>query len=340
MTMRDWVERLLSEDAIDAATRDGWPQNMVRAGFELHRATWDVDAIVADVDRNPTSPVKMVAHIWPALPGSGVTPVLYAAAGGVPHQVVRASSRLQHFTQFAVDATSLLTLDSGNAWTSADIVVVSGSDQTVEAVQEAVHPQSRVVGYGHRVSLAIVQSGQDVAKDVAHDIVMWHQQGCFSVRAVAFIGREIEAPEFARTLAEEIAHWEDLWDAHPRLPALAAHRHQARGTAELLTQVFGRGFGFTCLGSGPIRGDLLATHSVRVFPISNIEEALRTISIPKTQRQGVSLSCDESLRSDWSDRLVESGFTRVCRAGELQRPPATWPHDGRPNSDVFAKIRS
>lgn len=333
--MLDWVERLLSADAIHAAVQDGWPEKMVRAGFKLHQYTWDVDAIVADVRRNSSLPVDSVAHIWPALPGSGVTPVLYAAAAGVPNQMVRASSRLQHFTRYAVESAPFLEL-AQDGWTNADVVVVSGSDETVNAVSAEVLETTRVVGYGHRVSLAIVESGQDVAREVAHDIVMWHQQGCFSVRALVFIGRENEATEFARELAAEIARWEGAWDTQPT-PAMATIRHQARGTAELLTEVFGSGFGFTCLGTGSVSADAPAPHSVRVFPMNSFEEALNAISIPQAQRQGVSLSCEETHRTNCSERLIETGFTLVCRAGELQKPPATWPHDGRPNSDVYAK---
>lgn len=331
-----WVERLLSEDAINAAVEDGWPEKMVRAGFELHQHTWDVDAIIADANQQPSPAANSVAHIWPALPGSGVTPVLYAAAGGVPNQMVRASSRLQHFTRFAAESAPFLELVEGDAWTKADVVVVSGADETVDAVKAEVVETTRVVGYGHRVSLAIVEFGQDVARDVAHDIVMWHQQGCFSVRAVVYIGGEKEATEFARELATEIARWEGVWDAQPT-PALAAQRHQARGTAELMGEVYGRGFGFTCLGTGTVSADAPAPHSVRVFSVSSFEEGLSAISIPRAQRQGVSLSCEKTHRAAWAERLSETGFTLVCRAGELQKPPATWPHDGRPNSDVYAK---
>ena len=70
---------------------------MTQRGFALHARTWDVDRM-ADVvatevaaDERGLLP-RSVAHLWPALPGAGVTPVLYSWLAGIDDVRFRPSS--------------------------------------------------------------------------------------------------------------------------------------------------------------------------------------------------------------------------------------------------------
>lgn len=331
-----WVERLLSAEARAAVVADGWPSAMVEAGFELHRKSWDVAAIAEDVARQMRPGVPLptsMVHIWPALPGAGVSPVLFAALAGVPVQGVRASSRLKNFSEFVGDGQVAELTD---AYEDAEVVVVSGSDETVQAVRERA--RGRVVGYGHRVSVAIIEEGaasEDVARKVAHDVVMWHQQGCFSVRAVIFVGGMKRAEEFGGWVGDFINEWEGTWNAVPWDFGSASRRAQARGVAELIGDVYGPGFGFVATTDAPFRGQTLAPQAITLHVVQNLQAALQTIEVPSHQRQGVALALSESNTDHWSGVLMASGFTRVCAPGELQAPPASWQHDGRPNAELI-----
>ena len=50
-------------------------------------------------------------------------------------------------------------------------------------------------------------------------------------------------------------------------------------------------------------------------------------------RSGVStigLAADEAEAKDLATALARWGVTRVCPLGQMQNPPLTWRHDGRP----------
>lgn len=334
--VEQWVGRLLSAEARAAVVVDGWPAAMVEAGFELHRKSWDVEAIAQDVARQKRLDVPMPAsmvHIWPALPGAGVSPVLFAALAGVGLQGVRASSRLKNFSEFVCDGQ---VVELTRAYEDAEVVVVSGADETVQAVRDRA--RGRVVGYGHRVSLAIVEeeaASEEVAREIAHDVVMWHQQGCFSVRGVIFVGGPMHAKKFGEWVGDFIHEWEGKWNAVPWDFGSASRRAQARGVAELMGDVYGPGFGFVATTEGPFRGQTLSTQAITLHVVPNLQAALHIIEVPAHQRQGVALALGESDINHWGRVLLASGFTRVCAPGELQAPPATWQHDGRPNAELI-----
>lgn len=342
--LKNWVEKLLSEEARAAVVADGWPRPMVDAGFSRHAKTWDVDAIFAEVERErPEAVAKRVAHIWPALPGAGITPVLYAAAAGVETQVIKGSSRLQNFTRFACAhapcCVAQFTANSPeNLWKEADILVVSGSDETIEDVKNLVSPSTRVVGYGHRVSVVILEEAaildaHDAAQKIAQDVVLWRQQGCFSVRALFWVGSVAGAQTFAGVLAEKIADVEKEFGAVQIDASSAAKRAQAKGVAELKGRVWGAGIGWTTIASGRFRGDAPGLQSVGIYVAGTLDEALSRVELASRNRQGVALLASDE--KEWAAQILASGFTRVCGPGELQTPPADWPHDGLPNSIVY-----
>jgi len=244
----------LFDDALhDAVVADGWPRPMVVEGFALHRRTWDPAQILETIEQElalgaqaERSVPGSMAHLWPALPGAGVTPLLYAWLLGVRDLRIKPSSRGHHFARHFVDVWNRHDGDVslvGDAWAQADHVVVSGTDETIAAVETRVGPD-RVTGYGHRVSMAIVEAdGHELrwVDDLATDIVMWHQQGCFSVHGVWFGGEDWRP--FAAALGDAIAK------AERRLgtdfsEAQLAQRVQARGVAEFETELFGPGLGW------------------------------------------------------------------------------------------------
>ncbi len=362
-SVRAFVARLFDdfEATVASVVADGWPEAMVRAGFELHRKTWNVDqlarafeaelAAVGGVNaleravkdgaggRLRAIAPASIAHIWPALPGSGLTPVLFGALLGIP-QRVRPSSRGRHFAARVVacwddELPALELVEPGDSWQDADVVVVSGSDETVAEVRRQA-PGAIVTGYGHRVSFAVVVDGDgvdlaDVAARTATDAVMWHQSGCFSARAVLFWGAEERLEAFGERLGEAIAAKEERLDAAELGQAELAQRAQARGVAEFTSTLWGDGVGWAQRVDGPFAGERVAAHVVTLHSLSSIGDLHDAIVVPAGQLQGVALEASAEQQVAWAEALCELGVTRVCRAGELQAPPAGWLHDGRPN---------
>lgn len=343
------------EGLVKAAVADGWPEAMVRAGLVRHRKTWDVDAmarsLTAELEAVSSSGVQRllwpdeVHHIWPALPGAGLSPVLVGMLLGL-EQVVHSSSRGVEFARRLAQAAPWELIEGDDAWRGARLVVVSGSDDTVASVRQVVEPRGRVVGYGHRVSLAVVVDGKggtlDLAKEadaIASDVVMWHQKGCFSVRAVLFCGSAPRREAFAEELAAAIARRERQWDALEIGDAELAQRAQALGVAEMRGDVFCDGLGYVRLADDAFDGSREATHSVTVHAVEGPEAVDEVLALPVGHVQGVSLSTpSDGGRNRWIDALSQAGATRICEAGSLQTPPAAWWHDGRPNALSWARV--
>ena len=310
---------------IDAVVRDGWPRPMVEAGFELHRHTWDVVAMegalaveLSELGEPPESP-RSVTHVWPALPGAGVSPVLWTALLGVESQKIRASRRSQHFAQRCADVFGMELTDS----LDADRVVVSGSDETVAAVCEQVGA-GRVVGYGDRRSFAVADVNTDV-EALALDVVMWFGRGCFSAQAVLFVGEGLE--EFAARLADTIARTER--ELAPNIDeGMFAQRAQAIGVAQFETRVWPARLGWVELRD---RWTMRATPP-DVIAICPCVNPLDVVEVPPRHRQGVAWG----LPGEPPDLSV----TRVCRPGELQRPEPGWRHDGVSNTAALLGLAS
>jgi len=349
------VERLVDalfadfEDLVDPVVSDGWPRRMARAGLELHRQTWNGAEIAETAEREladagSREPVRSAAHLWPTVPGVGVTPVLYGHVSGVAHQWVRPSRRAPAFARHFVAVwrdvlgDSLGLIEPGGPFDHPEMVIISGSDDAVRAVDATF--SGRVVGYGHRVSFAtIVDDGlaRRWCDGLATDVVMWHQRGCFSARAVVFCGSVVAADAFGAALGEALARRERELDATTLSESEAAMRAQARGVAEFAGRIYGDGVGWVETSHEPFRGEWQAPHVVTLHRIDAVDALDAAVDVPRAQLQGAALGCDDARFADLAETLTQLGVTRVCRPGELQRPPASWPHDGRPNTAPFLR---
>jgi hypothetical protein len=346
--IRDLCGELLAgrrAEVVDSIVADGWPRPMVEAGLDRHAITWNAVELVrayqaelaaADLSHPPPGIPDEVLHIWPKLPGAGVTPLLYGLAMGVPRQRIRPSSRGMNFAEIFASIAALhvprrILLDDQSSIDS-EVVIVSGSDQTLAAVgleMSNTGGTGRLVGYGHRVSFAVVEAGSNVADRVAEDIVMWKQYGCFSCRAVIVVGEPEAADAHARKLAEAIGGCERRWGATEIDPANAAQRAQALGLAEFSVPIHRAEIGWVERRKGLPDGSWIAPHVVSVHHANSIDDV--GFDVPANQMQAIAIAGSPTFVRAMNERAEQLGATRVCRVGELQAPPAAWPHDGRPN---------
>jgi len=374
---RDIIDRLYADfDAtVKATVADGWPEPMVRRGFALHRETWDVDVLV-DALQQELAPYggaqaldrfvegrriiapRQVIHVWPALPGAGVTPTLYGWLLGA-NQIVRPSGRAryfaQHFGEVCLDVLGApwISVEEGptERWRDADVVVISGSDETVHAVSEYLQSDGHrhrpiVIPFGHRVSFSLIvdedtDATMDWVEPLARDIVMWHQLGCFSARGVLFVGDLMRMSQFSRALGDAIAAEEARQGATTLSDEGAlAERAQARGVAEFTVEVYGEGLGWVQVSDAAFRGEQIAPHVVTMHHVETLEELPELVDLPPEHIQGVSLGMHDRgpKRHVWMDALARLGATRICQPGRLQAPPADWPHDGWPNVTDWIRV--
>lgn len=245
----------------------------------------------------------------------------------------------------------------------AELVVVHGSDETVDSLRRLTPPTARFVGYHHRVGVGIVgraalvnadSSGASstaegdfgwtvtdvmrTAGDVALAVALFERRGCVCPQLVYVEeGGEVSPEGFARALADAFETLEDDLPEPPATTEEAASVQQLRGTAEM----------HVATGSGEVHhGGSEATWTVvferepvalpdapgrivRVRPIedaASVGAALRDLG-PHLQSVGYAGLGDRL--SAVTESLGRVGASRVVPFGALSFPPPWWLHDGR-----------
>lgn len=372
------------DETVRAVVADGWPEQMAREGLMLHRRTWDVDGLVEALDRelhgyggvaalssfSATRDAhehigariiapEQIVHLWPSLPGAGVTPVLFGWLLGAA-QIVRPSSRGVYFAHrfhkawhFSSGGRALLSLEFGapnDSWRDVDAIIMSGSDEAIAALRDFIghgHHRGRptFLTYGHRVSFGVVvDDGESnlaqIAMALATDVVLWHQLGCLSARAIVFNGTRERMERFGHLLGEAIEEREKNLGATTLGEDRLARRVQARGVAEFLGHCWGDGLGWVQLTSSPWLGDTVSAHTVTLHHTNNLDELRHVIKVPRHQLQGAALWTKEPgpVRRAWAEELARLGVNRICAPGHMQAPSPSWAHDGWPNAMDFVRI--
>lgn len=237
------------------------------------------------------------------------------------------------------------TLLEDALFAESDHVSAMGSDETIAALRKRV--RGKFLGFGHRVSFAYITretvSGFGLPKllrRAAQDIAAWDQLGCLSPH-VFYVetGGKVTPEQFAEKLAHELRTLEHV---QPRGPvstedaaAIAIRRsfYEVRASASAGTRMW------TSAGSTAwtviFEADTAFAPSclhrfIYVKAAPNLAEVLRGADRVHRRVSTVALSAPEDRASGMVKELARWGVTRVCAVGDMQNPPITWRHDGRP----------
>ena len=224
---------------------------------------------------------------------------------------------------------------------SADVVVVHGDEATLAALQARVHPPTRVVAYGPRVSAVLVTREalagdvEALAAAVATDVALYDQAGCCSACVVALEGDAAAAEPFGDRLATALAALEARWPAGARARELAAAVAQARRTLAMSegTRVWAAPDGAWTVVAAPAPPAVPTPGGrfVVVRPFAELSEVWTSAADDWTaQLQAVAVAAPEARAAVLAREAARAGVARVCRPGALQSPPLAWPQDGRP----------
>ncbi len=230
----------------------------------------------------------------------------------------------------------------------AGAVIAYGDDNTVKLIRDLTPPASHFLGYGHKVSCAVVarealtlDALPSLAENVAFDVSVYDQHGCLSPHMI-FVeeGGQAGPRRFAAALAEAMSIY------HARVPSgrlsieAAAQVANLRAGYEFRAQTDRR----VAVWTSPNPNDWCVIYEdepsftpsclnrlVFVKPTDGYKRVLNSI-----QRFASSISCVgvaplNERAIGFTNELAEVGVHRVCPLGQMQRPPITWHHDGRPN---------
>jgi hypothetical protein len=229
----------------------------------------------------------------------------------------------------------------------ADCATATGSDQTLAAIRQRLPARVRFIGYGHRVSFGYVSSDalsryelKKTLQNAAKDVAAWDQLGCLSPH-VLYVehGGSVSAEKFAEMLAEEFAALESTEPrgkiATEEAAAIALKRsfYEVRGAAAGDVKLWKseNSTAWTVVYEADPQFQISCLNRfVYVKPVSEMAEALRYCESIHGQVSTVGLAASGDRAQQLAMQLARWGVPRICRLGEMQNPPLTWRHDGRP----------
>jgi len=192
----------------------------------------------------------------------------------------------------------------------ADCIVAMGSDQTLRAIEARLRPHQRLLGFGHRYSLAY-WSDPALADAVALDLALYDGRGCMSPLGV--FSPLPDAPKLLATAMERLQQRLPRGELGPIEGARIRER-------DSLTRVLGSAL------SGPD----WAVHTLPAsrFPTPALPRAAVLHPADFNHFRAVVAAHLPHLSTLGTDTSIEAPGVRVCALGEMQRPPLHREHDG------------
>jgi hypothetical protein len=220
-----------------------------------------------------------------------------------------------------------------DAWLrEAAVVVVFGSDETVEHFRGRIRPGTVFEPHPHRVSLEMVfaPAPDDVVDAIAADVSQFAQKGCLSPHDIYVAG---DARGFAARLAEAMRRYEER---DPRGPLTtmeaveigdvrANYRFRAASDARVaLWESEGSSAWTVIYEEDPWFATSCLNRVVYVKPLPDDPAAALGPALSWVAAVGI---WPASL--EYAEIAARLRPSRICPAGRMQLPPLTWHQEGR-----------
>ena len=254
------------------------------------------------------------------LPGSGL-PVLETALERLP-----AALR-------ALVTTSSELPDDWN--TAPGVVVVYGTDATIEWFTRQTPPHIRLIPHGQRLSIGLVTGDPEAAAPLAaRDVSLYEQQGCLSTHAVyVHPGAGCTPSEFAALLADAM----DAFNASsPRGPLTASEAGAITNLRETVRFLGASRPDQTALWESP--GSTAWTVIMECNPLLKASTLNRVVYVKPWPAKDPLQAFGDELRHlaclalhpfpEPDPAYTQLGASRICAMGDTQFPPLTWHQDG------------
>ncbi len=228
-----------------------------------------------------------------------------------------------------------------------ECVTATGSDETLDAIRKRLASRVRFVGYGHRVSFGYIGADAlsrfEMKKTLcaaANDVIAWNQLGCLSPHVFYVEHGAISAEKFAEGLATELASIEAVEPrgtlATEEAAAIKTKRdvYEIRAASSDETKIWKSegSTAWTVVYEADPQFQVSCLHRfVYVKPVADLNDALRGAHSVQGRVSTVALAANSDNSQRLATQLARWGVTRICRIGQMQDPPLTWRHDGRPS---------
>jgi len=229
----------------------------------------------------------------------------------------------------------------------ANCVTATGSDEMLTAVRQRLPVSTRFLSYGHRVSFGFVARGvlgghhlRRVAASAAVDVVAWNQLGCLSPHVIYVQSSGETLPEkFAELLADELEQREqteprgELAAEHAAVIASRRGIYEVRAAHSPDTRMWlsQNSTAWTVIFEADPRFQKSCLNRfVYVKAVEGVSEMLHHAEAVRGKVSTVGMAAPEGQAEELAMQLANWGVTRVCPLGQMQNPPLTWRHDGRP----------
>lgn len=246
------------------------------------------------------------------------------------------------------------------AWNSADedapelnafdVVAAFGSDASLQRIARQLRPGARLIGYGSRSSagyvareaLADERNAKRIAEGAARDLVLYESEGCLSLHAL-FVetGGTLSPEEFTAILAREVERMNVEFPLGRSDAAASARVAQHRNLAAFRAasgsgRVFASGAAEYALILDPPAAEAPAflPRTLGIRSVENPDGALEYLRRHRLPLEGFAIA---GRRADVEAMALEAGAVRLTHFGELQHPPLTGDHGGRPRIAEFVK---
>jgi hypothetical protein len=230
----------------------------------------------------------------------------------------------------------------------ADCVTATGSDETLDKIRKHLPLKTKFIGHGHRVSFEFMahellygSRAKKIVAAAADDIVAWNQLGCLSPHVIYIqSGGEISPEHFAQLLAEELDRREQI-EPRGELPtehaaAIASRRgiyevraaHSPETTQHWCSK---DSTAWTVVYEADARFQMSCLNRfIYVKGVADLKTALENADSVRGKVSTVGIAAPEEKINEIATQLARWGVTRICPLGQMQNPPLTWRHDGRP----------
>jgi hypothetical protein len=235
------------------------------------------------------------------------------------------------------------------ALADADAVIAYGDDETVAAIRQRCRPDVRFLGFGHKLSFAVIAKEALTTKHLvslagaaAFDGSVYDQQGCLSPHAFYVqSGGQVSPRAFAAALADAMAAYEARIPRGPLTIQEAAEIAKLRGAYEFRSASDKRvavwsGADTTQAGTpvpprtstwlviyeeDPMFTPSCLNRVVFVKPIKELETLPQLMRRFASNLSTVGVAPMDQSTAILAEDMMRLGAHRVCPVGQMQRPP-------------------